>query len=403
MKAEYKIPFILSWKHLLRSNKWTLSLIIFFMSIAFINMIFVPSLFNGIVDGFNKQIITTTTGNILITPRDGKDFISDSSETINRIESTDGVTAASAQMLVPGTLKFDGKKGSWSIYAINPDQEKKVTTVSEKIIDGEYLDPSDETGILLGNDITSTETTNEGDNPFSLKGASVGDTVAVIFGNTEYEFTIRGIFKTKFNTADQRGFITQEALKKMNPGYVDEATSISVTINLEGDEENVMQSLKDRGVRENIYSWQQASSLMSSVSDSFLSINVILSIFGVLIAAITVFIVIYIDISSRRQEIGILRAIGIRPYLIRAMYIILSAVYSVAGVLLGTVLFFAIIVPYFNAHPFVLPIADAKLLVNPGDFIARLETLIWVAIAAGLVPAVTITRTKLLDAIWGSK
>ncbi|MFA5052219.1 MAG: ABC transporter permease [Patescibacteria group bacterium] len=403
MRPELKIPFILAWKHLLRSNKWTLSLIIFFMSIAFINMIFVPSLFNGIIEGFNYQIINASTGNIFITPQNGQDYISNSSAAITAIEETSGVTAASPQISVPGILKYDGRRGSWSVYAINPTKEKRVTVVSQKMIAGSYLDASDTDQIILGKGITGTGSKEDEINPFDLRGVQVGDTVIFSVNGTDTPLIVKGIFNTKFDNTDNNAFISQETLKKINPLYVDDATRISVKISKTGEESDIIQKLEKRNIPGNIYSWEQASSLMSSISDSFLSINVILSIVGTLIAAITIFIVIYIDISSRRQEIGILRAIGIKPYLIRAMYIILSAVYSVAGVILGTGLFFAIIVPYFNFHPFALPIADATLVVGAGDFIARMETLIWVAIIAGLLPAVFITRIKLLQAIWGGK
>lgn len=403
MRTEYKIPFILAWKHLLRSNKWTLSLIIFFMSIAFINMIFVPSLFNGIIDGFNNQIINTSTGNIFITPPSGQDAIPDSQSVVSVIDQTSGVSAASAQMNIPGTLKYDGKKGSWTVSAINPDDERKVTVVAQHMIEGSYLDASDTDQIILGKGITGSTSMDDLKNPFDLNGITVGDTVTFTVNGIDIPLTVKGIFKTKFDNTDNNAFISKNTLKKINPSYDDEATKILVKITTAGEESDIIDKLKKENIPGRIYSWEQASSLMSSISDSFLSINVILSIFGVLIAAITVFIVIYIDISNRRQEIGILRAIGIKPYLIQTMYIILSAVYSVAGVLLGTALFFAIIVPYFNAHPFSLPIADATLVVAPGDFIARMETLIWVAILAGLVPAIFITRIKLLEAIWGSK
>ncbi|MFA6553751.1 MAG: ABC transporter permease [Patescibacteria group bacterium] len=403
MKSEYKIPFILAWKHIMRANKWTLSLIIFFMSIAFINMIFVPSLFNGIIDGFNQQIINTSTGNIFITPRGGQDTIPDSDNIVSEITKISGVAAASAELLVPGTLNYEGKKGSWTINAINPDDEKMVTNVSQKMIEGSYLDVSDIDQIILGQGIAGTGNDESNFSPFDLQGVKVGDTISVTFGAVSHELTVKGIFRTKFDSTDNNAFITQETFKKINPQYAHEATKIIAKIHTEGEENIVIGRLDALNLPGNIYSWEQASNLMNSVSDSFISINVILSIFGILIAAITVFIVIYIDISTRRQEIGILRAIGIKPYLIQTTYIILSAIYSVAGVMLGTGLFFAIIIPYFNFHPFVLPIADAKLLVAPGDFIARMETLIWVAIIAGLIPAIVITRTKLLQAIWGSK
>ncbi len=401
MKYEMRIPFFLAWKYLLRSNKWTLGLIIFFMSIAFVNMIFITSLFNGIIKGFNEQIINTTTGNIFIIPQTGLDTISNGELVRESVLDFDGVAAASTETYLSANLKFAGKKGNWPVIAINPDNERSVINVADKLTAGQFLSPSDTDTIILGSGIATAIDDRQENDPFSFSGIQVGDTVELQYGSSSFELTVKGIFKSNFIDADDRAFISTNTLKKINPQYEGDVSRLIVKTDAGTDEEKLIVALKIGGIKQNIFSWRDASNLMDTISSSFLSINVILSSVGILIAAITVFIVIYIDIAAKRQQIGILRAIGIKPYIIRSMYVILSAVYSVAGIMLGTGLFFAILVPYFNAHPFELPIASVTLDVNFTDFIARMEVLIWVAIAAGLVPSILITRIKILDAIWG--
>lgn len=75
MKSQARLSFYLTLKYLQRGRKWTLVLIFILMSVAFVNLIFVSSLFTGIIDGANKQIVDTMTGNIYMTPSDGQDFI----------------------------------------------------------------------------------------------------------------------------------------------------------------------------------------------------------------------------------------------------------------------------------------------------------------------------------------
>lgn len=397
MKSELRIPFYLTWKHLIRGNKWTLLLIIFLMAVAFINLIFVASLFNGIIDNTNKQIINTSTGHIFITPKEGNDYIDNVDQVLPVVKKTEGVIAASSQMTVPANLKYKNIKGNWQILAVNPDDEKNVTNVSQKMIEGSYLSPDDTDQIIIGRQIAGGEGVE--DNAFSFKGAKVGEKVTLSFDSVNRNFTIKGIFYTKFLDTDGRAFITQKALEEMMPPLDNKATNMVVRLNKMGVEEATIDKLKATGIDANIYSWKEAAGLMASITKSFLSINVIMSFVAVLIAAVTIFIVIYIDISNKKKQIGILRAIGVKPYIIVSSYLIQAAVYSVAGVLLGTGLFYAAIVPYFIAHPFALPIGDATLLVNFADFIARAESIIWVAILASLIPAIIITRIKILDAI----
>jgi len=60
-----------------------------------------------------------------------------------------------------------------------------------------------------------------------------------------------------------------------------------------------------------------------------------------------------------------------------------------------------VLVPYFIAHPFELPITDAVLNLTWFEYTARLEIVSWVAVFSGIIPAVLVTRTKMLDAIIG--
>jgi len=399
MKNEVKIPFFLAWKYLRRGNKWTHLLTIFLMAVAFVNLVFINSLFSGIIKGTNEQIINTLTGNIYITPKDGDDYINSQSEVITKISKIEGVEGVSSQIFVPASLKYNNYKGNWSVFAIDPDKEKTVTNVSEKLTSGEYLNSNDLDSIIIGRQIAGGEGIEE--DAFSFKGAKVGEKVTLFLNGYQKEFTIKGIFYTKFLDTDQRAYITRSSLQSMIPDIDDKATTINIKLSKGYQEQEVINEIKDQGVELNIYSWEEVNGIMSSVATSFLTINVLMTFVGVLIAAVTIFIIIYIDIVNKKRQIGILRAIGVRPYIISCCYMIQAGVYSVFGVLLGTVMFFGIIVPYFNYHPFVLPICDAVLVPDTADFISRAELIMWVAVVSALIPSIIVTRSKILSSIFG--
>ncbi len=368
------------------------------MSVAFINLIFMSSLFTGIIDGTNSQIINTMTGNIYVAPKEGNEFIDNKSALLKELGSIEGISGASAQTYVPAQLKYKEISGSWKILAINPQDEASVTEISKKIISGSYLDENDEDQVLIGRQIAGGEGVEQ--NAFSFKGAKVGDKVTIANG-TAKEFTIKGIFQSKFLASEERAFITEKALHKMIPAMDNQANIVIIKIDDPKNEQAVIDRVKEKDNDSRIYTWREAAGLMKSVSESFTSINILLSLVGVVIAAVTVFIVIYVDIINKRKQIGILRAIGIKPYIIISSYVILSAIYSVVGVLIGTALFYLVLVPYFNIHPFSLPVCDAVLVLNTTDYIARAEAIIWVSVISGLIPSAIITRTKMLDAILG--
>ena len=394
-----KLPFYLAFQYIRRGRKWTLLLTIFLMTVAFINLVFIPSLFNGIIDGANKQIINTMTGDIYITPPDGVDYIKPKSQILDRFSHVDGVQAVSAKTLVPARLKKGNISGSWQTMAVNPDDEKSVSNISQKMISGLYLDSDDVDQIIIGRQIAGGSDVEE--NALSFKGAKVGDKVSLVFDGRTKDFYIKGIFNTNFVESDKRAFITEKALGQIMPSTIDKANTINIRINQNANQDNVIASIKQLNINGNIYPWQESTGLMKSVSNSFASINVLLSFTSVMIAAVTILIIIYVTIINKRKEIGILRAIGIKPYIIILRYVILSAVYAMAGIVIGTALFVFVFVPYFQLHPFVLPICNAVLVLDWQNYILRAEIIFWVSIAAGFIPAVVVTRAKMLSAILG--
>jgi len=400
MRTEAKIPFYLIWRFIIRSSKWTLGLTIFLMGVAFINLIFVTSLFNGIIEGSNDQIINTYVGHVTIDLLEGHDVIGNIGTQLSTILKTPGVVGASAQTVVPASMKYKSITLSRQILAIDPDKERTVTNIATKMVEGLYLSASDTDGIMIGKQIAGGTDTEQ--NATSFKGAHAGDTITMTLANgVSKTFTIRGIFDTKFINADVRTFMTRAALEELNPAVDDSATGIIIRIDKKGNEQKVIDALKANGVIGTFGTWEDDTGLMKSITKSFLSINVLMSVVGVMIAAITIFIVVYIDIINRKRQIGILRAIGIKAWIIRVTYVLQSAVYSFFGVIVGTGIFFGAIVPYFIAHPFSLPICDATLIINPADFVIRAETIMLVAILSGLIPAIFVTRMKILHAILG--
>jgi ABC-type lipoprotein release transport system permease subunit len=104
-RAELSIPPFLVARLVTRSNRWSLALTVFLMAISFVNLIFVASLFGGIMRGSEDQVINAYVGHITIGPRHGEQVIDHVAETLAVVCGTPGVRGASAQTIVPGVLR----------------------------------------------------------------------------------------------------------------------------------------------------------------------------------------------------------------------------------------------------------------------------------------------------------
>ena len=162
MFKDCKIAFFLAYKSIARGNKAVIFLVVFIMSLAFINLIFVSGILNGFIVTIAKQVKTYYTANIVVNPQEEpikKDYIIHVNELQEQIESMPGVVATARHYKLAGTLSFDKNKNgklkfiSAEILGIDPDKEKLINNAYQKVVDGYYLDELDRDEILIGAEI----------------------------------------------------------------------------------------------------------------------------------------------------------------------------------------------------------------------------------------------------------
>jgi ABC-type antimicrobial peptide transport system permease subunit len=127
----------------------------------------------------------------------------------------------------------------------------------------------------------------------------------------------------------------------------------------------------------------------------------VIGFIGIIVASITIFIVIFINAVTRRKYIGILKGIGVTSGAIEFSYVLQSFVYAVIGSLLGIVIIYALLVPFFNAHPLDFPFSDGVLSAPVGGTMIRFFLLLIVTLLAGYLPARMIVKKNTLDSILG--
>jgi len=137
--------------------------------------------------------------------------------------------------------------------------------------------------------------------------------------------------------------------------------------------------------------FQTSADLGATVQDqaaAFRLISNILKIVSLLMAAITIFTITYIDLVNKRRQVGIERAIGIKSSPIVFSYVLKAWAYALAGVGAGLVLFRYAITPVVASHPFHFPNGPVTLATTWNEMIRDLIILIIVASLAALGPAI---------------
>lgn len=415
-----KVAFFLASKSITRGNKGTMALIIFIMSLSFINLVFIASILNGVSETINRQMINNVTAHIVIDPQEEpnrKDFLIHAAELQKQVADIQGVVATSGHYKLAGTLAFDkNKNGKFKyiggqIIGVDPKKEKLVTNISQHMISGKYLDETDTDKILLGVSLAGgypgvIEAT-------SLEGAKIGDKIKITFSNgIERTYTVKGLFRSKFDMVDILAYISakeaesilsvsnsaSQILVKIDPASDTDLNRPELVKKIRPIAQTVEISTPNIKVRE----WPELLGPLGGISSSFGIITTVVSAIALLVAAVTIFIMIYINAINKKRQIGILKAIGIEENIIIYSYIFQAFFYAILGTAIGLLLFYYAVQPYFLANPISLPMGDTHLVLSRSSAIFSVSSLIVAAIIAGFIPAWKITKINILEAIWGA-
>lgn len=387
--------FLLGWRlmrqYIVRGRKWTLALTTLLVAVAFINLAFASSLLTGITHAIEHQVKSLMVGEIYLDSKEPGKFIANADKKIAAIKRIDGVRMADKVLSFDTLLVSGDAYTRAAVNVVDPKTFGETLDVEKHIESGTFLKNDDE--IVLGSRLLVRT---------ALDGAKVGDTISMKINGKDIKVKVGGISNTKYIYADDAAYISRALWQKISGEANSAAATMIIVRAANGKDDEVkkaLENLKYTDVR--IHDWRDAASYMDTISGSFISLDAIMLLVGIIIAAVTIFIVIYVDIINKRRQIGIQRAIGVKPRVIVFSYILLSLFYAVCGVAAGLAIFFGGLVPFFLAHPFRLPIADVTLYVSAPQLVFRAEIVLVVAIISGAIPAIMASRMKMLDAILG--
>lgn len=410
MLKNIQIASFLAFKSITQGNKATTALIIFILSLAFLNLVFIAGILNGVLEGINKQLVTNLVSNVVIESQEEptkKDFIIHSSEIVDEVRQIPGVVAVTKHYKLAGTLSFDKDKNgkpkikSGEITGINPENEKKLSEISKQMIAGEYLENPGAGEILIGADLAGGYGPSSGE-LVDLGGVKVGDKIQVNFSNgPSREYKVKGIFKVNFGYVDRLAFITDKEAESVLDVH-DEASQVLVKINSTGKEKQFIKQIQPLVPNLPIHDWNYYAGALGNVSKSFNMITLIISAIGLAVAAITIFILIYVEVVHKRRQIGILKAIGIKQNIIIYSYIFQALFYAISGIMIGSAITLYLLVPFFVSHPLNLPVGKTGLALSDGGLIFNSVSLLTASLIAGLIPSWRGARENILDAIWGA-
>jgi putative ABC transport system permease protein len=399
MFKNLKVSFFLACKSIKRGNIGTTILTVMIMSLIFVNLIFLPSIVEGIGEAITQVSIDCVYGNILIEPKEDYLYIDNVDGIQKKLNKQPGVVGTSPRYVTGATFSHKNKFKGGSLYSMNPVDELVVTKIHTGLIEGEYLSKIDTDEILLGMDIAGEEDAE--DDEANLGGVKVGDKIGVTFSNGVIkEYRLKGIFAISKMNVDGYAFITEKEMESVL-GLDNKASQILVKLSQRGTEEEFRIKFMELGISEDIKTWEEKmAGALGSILGTFAIITIISTAISLIMAVVIIFIIIYINTIHKRRQIGVLKAIGIDQKVIINSYVIQALFYCFSGIILGALLLW-ILTSYLTANPIMSPMGHLKPLIEQQLVIQSIISLVIVSFIAGFIPSWKTVRENILKAIWG--
>lgn len=402
MWNDIKVGRTIAFNSLKRGNKKTSFFIIFVLALIFMNLVFLPSLINGMMGLFVGMVQDYAYGDIVIEPMEDNTYINNADNVLKKVRSINGVTDATKRLEAGASLSYKGKVVGVNVLGISPTGEVGVSEYPNIVSQGEFLGESSREEIMIGAIIAGT---GFGADIYDTLGeVKVGALINATYGNgVEKTYKVKGIHEGTWEGTDLNAIVHYKELEDiLGIEGESKASSIIIRIDSPGEEAEIKEKIINLGVKEDVFTWQEkAEALVRQALQSIGSIDIMSKIVSLIVGASLIFIIIYINTLNRKREIGILKAIGITPNSIRISYIFISLFYVSLGIILGLIMFFSLVF-YLQANPLVFyetmeiaPEVDAMLLIQ------SVLTMMGMSVIAGFIPAWFVTRQDILKSIWG--
>jgi len=255
-----------------------------------------------------------------------------------------------------------------------------------KFVDGSTFDEDDTNGIVLGNNVAESLFGTElaSGKTLTIRGDTY--TVVGVLGISQLPLEVTGV------PVNDTVFIPYTQAKTYTAGYAQFSRIFVSTDSAQFS--RIKAALARNHGNQTDFTITQASEVTvnSSLLSVLVSVTAITAGLSLLIGGIGIMNIMLVNVSERTREIGIRKSIGASDGTILVQFLIESAVMSLAGGVLGTLLGMAAAVAMGLFLPF-------GLLFTPEAVLSVLGISLGIGVVFGIFPAVRAARKDTIEAL----
>lgn len=334
----------LAWRNIWRNKKRSL-IIISAIAVGLCCGLFASATMFGMWDSMINTTIDRDLGHIQIHSKSFEDekLVTDTipnfENILTTLNATKYVTGVTSRILIGGMASSATTSNGVRILGINPETEKKVTSIYKHIVKGNYFDETWKNQIVIGEKLAANLGLRE---KSKIVLGFQGIDGSIIYG----AFRVTGIFRTESSMFDKSNVFVKEddLLKLINSDKI--SNEIVVRLNSVQQVDSVYIPIKNKYSNLSVKYWGElAPELKFYYQSVVLQSNIFV---GIILFALLFGITntMLMSVMERVREFGVLMAVGMKRSRVFFMIIMETISLSFIGGIIGLILAM-ILIQYF--------------------------------------------------------
>lgn len=361
----------------------------------------------SVMNGFQSDIKTKVIGaqsHILVF---GRMPASTYPEQIRKIEQIPLVEAAAPHIYGQAILSYDGQSVGLVVRGLDPEQEKKINSLSRSLTEGSFA-PKDWAAdapapLVLGTELAAGLGADVGDDVVLISPQSIS-TSAGMFPKMK-KFRVSGLLRTGYyefdNTIAYAGLADASDFLGLKGGV----TGVAVKLHDLNKAETAAQQIREAiGLGYSVRTFAQLNSTLYAALKLEKAVMFIILFLIIIVASLNIAGNLILLGTEKLRDIGLMRAMGASPKMIRKVFMWEAMVIATLGICLGIALACLLcwIIATFNIVELpgdIYYLTKVPVRMEWSDILAVVGGSYFICFFAGLYPAAKASRVNPTDAI----
>lgn len=344
MAVPFKALSILAWRNLWRNYRRTLIMLLA-IALGVWAMIFMTALLRGMVDDMVKQGIRALPGHVQIHANAYRDdpsvthSLPSPGDNLLNVLNSGQVAAWSSRIKVPAMISSEYDSRGVSLLGVDPEGELALGFNSNDVIEGRFLNGSDDGGIVIGKKLMQRLETR------------LGKRVVLMSQNPDNDiadrgFRVVGVYRAELEAIEESIVYAGRDVVQNMLGMGADVSEIAILGFDYRRPESLTSDIRSAvsGDRE-VLSWLELDpylGTMMRVMNGFVLVWMVVIFLALSFGLVNT---LMMAIFERVREIGLMRALGMRPSAIVYQILVESLLLLLLGLLAGNLIAIATIIP----------------------------------------------------------